>query len=165
MNGTTIERNGNSEARKRQNGGIVPAPLGSCHSGESCNGLAKMLKASTLAELAIARGKEEKRRPGNTEQEIPPLRLVGGGKSDEEQPTPSTSGEKNKAGTGRDPKVNITLIPRLMKGIREVSKQVSAIRKRPGPRSRTRTRSKRIFIEDSDTEWNMSQTSPEKERD
>jgi len=165
MNGTTEERNGNSEARKRQKGGIVPASLGSCHSGKSCDGLAQVLKASTSAELAIARGEEEALKPGNMESKTSPLRLVGGGKSEEEQPTPSISGEKNRAGTGKDPKVNITLIPRLMKGIREVSKQVSAIRKRPGPRSRTRTRSKRIFIEDSDTEGNMSQTSPEKERD
>jgi len=80
------DRTGRSETRPRQRGGIVPAPPGSLHQGESSDGLATGLTASPMAELTIAckkriRMKGEERLEGR----MSPLRLYGGGDPEEKK--------------------------------------------------------------------------------
>jgi len=126
-----------------------------------------VLQASTPAELAIARETIKKKTElGDTERRISPLRLIGGDRSNEEQSTPTPSGADKGAGISRDSRVNTTQIPMLIRGNQEASKQVNAIRRRLGPRSRTRIRPRRLFAEDSDdTEEHTSQPSSKRETD
>jgi len=75
---------GRSEARPRQRGGVVPAPPGLFHHGESNDGLATGLTASPVAELAIASTRKKTEGRDKREGSISPFHLSGGEESEEE---------------------------------------------------------------------------------
>jgi len=87
MDDVKVYNGGKSDARKRQGGGIVPAPPGSRQTGKSDDGLPRSLTTSDLGERTIAEARAE--------GEDLPLRIRGGGGNKRKESKPLTDSEED----------------------------------------------------------------------